>query len=344
MTEQMKEKLPEVTTVYIALAAIMLILFITICGCASKSSAETPDIEFIDIEVDIEVENLLSIEQAVFVAGTNNIIINAGSEWELEGILTLPEGTGPFPLVVIVHGSGQARKNRYHDLTNFLAEQGVASIRHDKRPTAYPEIAQDVSFTLKEESVDDALSAVALAKTIQTINQDMIFVLGHSQGGFLIPIIHEGDKEDMIAGFISLAGGARPFVEHLKELVEMGVMDDLEIEVYEDDIKNLLAGADLDENYRIADQYPAYWLYLADYDPVKSAKNIDKPILFMQGADDNLLLPDNLDMWKLATQNNQKAVYRFYPELDHFFRKLNSAFIEEEVVIDIAEFIKSQYK
>lgn len=274
-------------------------------------------------------------EQDAFAAGINNITINAGSEWELDGVLTLPEGKGPFPLVVIVHGSGQHNKIHYRYLTDLLAEQGIASIRHDKRPTAYPAIAQDVKFTLKEESVDDALSAVALAKTIKKIDPDMIFVLGHSQGGFLIPKINEAAEEDMIAGFVSLAGGARSYLEHLNELVEMGVMDKFEIEMYEDEINKILAGADLDENSLIADHYPAYWRYLADYDPAESAKKIDKPILFMQGADDNLLLPDNMDMWKQAAQNNQNAVYKVYPGLGHILES-------EEVAVDIADFIKNQ--
>jgi|GEM_PF-7010043 len=374
MTEQMKGKLSELTKaqlVYIVLAAIMLVLLMAVCGCASISSAETPDTEFTDIdfpdiEADIENENLLSTEQAVFVAGTNNIIINAGSEWELEGVLTLPEGIGPFPLVVIVHGSGRADKYRYRDLTNFLAEQGIASIRHEKRPTAYPKINQDVNFTLKEESVDDALSAVALAKTIEKINQDMIFVLGHSQGGFLIPKVHEGDKDDMIAGFISLAGKPRSIREELKEYIEMesliiSEMSEERLKEYngtlklydaikslteeeiksltEEDINNLtdediksLTGADT-----------AYWLYIIKYDALESAKNICKPVLFLQGDNDTIVMPDDLYLWQSAAQNNPQAVYKLYPDLDHHFRKPNSAVIEKEVVIDIAEFIKSQY-
>jgi len=87
---------------------------------------------------------------------------------------------------------------------------------------------------------------------------------------------------------------------------------------------------------------PSYWLYLADYDPAESAKNMDKPMLFLHGSSDYDVLPDNLDIWKLATQNNPKAAYKLYPGLNHDFGFYSED--GEEVIIDIANFIKNQYK
>ena len=37
---------------------------------------------------------------------SEKIIVGEGTEYPLNGLLTLPEGEGPFPAVVFVHGSG----------------------------------------------------------------------------------------------------------------------------------------------------------------------------------------------------------------------------------------------
>ncbi|MCL1873478.1 MAG: alpha/beta hydrolase [Clostridiales bacterium] len=301
-------------------------------------------------------------KEDAFVAGENDIIINAGTEWELEGVLTLPEGKGPFPAVVIVHGAGTQNKDGniggtqffYKNLAELLTEQGIAGIRYDKRTFTYPELMQDVDYTLKEEGVDDALSAVALAKTAKKIDPDLIFVVGHSQGGFLVPKIYEEDKENTIAGFISLAGTARPLVEHLKWITEWKLLNNPDISEADEnmymstldlceDIENLTE-ANRGKDQILLDRYPSYWLYLADYDPAESAKNMDKPVLFLQGGNDLIVQPDNLDLWKSATQNNPKMAYKLYSGLTHEFGFYYPHLeVDEEVVVDIANFIKSQY-
>ena len=290
-----------------------------------------------------------------FVAGENDIIINAGTEWELKGILTLPEGKAPFPAIVVVAGSGH--DDDYTVLTDLLAKQGIASIRHIKRPTAYLSTI-GVDFTIKEESVADALSAVALAKGIKKISPDKVFVLGHSQGGSIIPKINEADKENIIAGFICFAGSTRSPGEHIKEIADvMLLFPDMSEETkslrsrgrlrqYED-IKNLTE-ADRGSKNEILGYYPTWWLDMADYNPAISAQNIKKPILFLQGSHDDNMLPDNMDVWKDATKNNQKAVYKFYSGLNHDLMRTEkfggraAALVDEEVIADITSFIKDQ--
>ncbi len=66
-------------------------------------------------------------------------------------------------------------------------------------------------LTVKEEVTDDALAAVELLRHMERINPDKIFVLGHSLGGMMAPLIRKGDPR--IAGLISLAGSSRPLDE-----------------------------------------------------------------------------------------------------------------------------------
>lgn len=74
-----------------------------------------------------------------------DVVINAGTEWELNGKLTLPAGQeGPFPAAILIHGSGPSDMNEtvggcspFRDLAVGLARQGIAVLRYDKRTFAH---------------------------------------------------------------------------------------------------------------------------------------------------------------------------------------------------------------
>src|SRR3954462_1592130 len=66
--------------------------------------------------------------------------ITIGTEWALPGTLTVPVGAGPFPAVVLVHGSGPSDRDEtvgatrpFKDLALGLAARGVAVLRYEKR-------------------------------------------------------------------------------------------------------------------------------------------------------------------------------------------------------------------
>jgi hypothetical protein len=142
-------------------------------------------------------------EAAIFVPGDNDIIINPGSEWELEGILTLPDGKSPFPVVIFsAYNNKNGGGGFFRDLAELLRAQGIACIRYDERTFAYDFLEMDVNLTYKESNLYDVLSAAALAKTIEEIDPDMIFVAGFSIQGFFIPKIDEEDTKDMITGYV----------------------------------------------------------------------------------------------------------------------------------------------
>lgn len=83
-------------------------------------------------------------------------------------------------------------------------------MRFDKRTRIYPDkVIALPNLTVKEETIDDALAAVALLRGAPDIDPKRIFVLGHSLGGMLVPRIGLADKGG-IAGFIIFAGATRP--------------------------------------------------------------------------------------------------------------------------------------
>jgi len=148
-------------------------------------------------------------------------------EWVLPATLTRPEGQGPFAVVVLVHGSGPNDRDEtigpnkpFRDLAWGLASKGIAVLRYDKRSKVYgTKLARDkklaASFTINEETVDDALSAAAWLRKKEKIDSAKIFILGHSLGGMMIPRI--ASRDQAIAGFIIMAGMTRPIEEAILE-------------------------------------------------------------------------------------------------------------------------------
>jgi hypothetical protein len=69
-----------------------------------------------------------------------------------------------------------------------LASKGVAVLRYEKRTKEYQkELSEDpqesAKLTVREETMEDAVAAVTLLKTIDEIDPDRIAIIGHSLGG-----------------------------------------------------------------------------------------------------------------------------------------------------------------
>lgn len=119
-------------------------------------------------------------------------------EAPLPGTLQIPEGDGPFPAVVLVHGSGpQDRDERigerrpFRDVAWGLAERGIASLRYDKRTKVYAGRmgVPTEELTVEHETVRDAVDAVAWLRAREEIDAGRVFVVGHSLGGMVAPRI-----------------------------------------------------------------------------------------------------------------------------------------------------------
>ncbi|HET7041416.1 MAG TPA: DUF3887 domain-containing protein, partial [Gemmatimonadales bacterium] len=94
--------------------------------------------------------------------------VTVGSgEWALPGTLSMPVGAGPFPGLVLVHGSGPNDRDEtvgkempFRDLAWGLASRGIAVLRYEKRTREHgSKLAGVKDFTVQQETVDDALLA-----------------------------------------------------------------------------------------------------------------------------------------------------------------------------------------
>ena len=290
-----------------------------------------------------------------------------GGEWVLPGALAIPQGPGPFPAVVLVHGSGPHDRDEtigpnkpFRDLAWGLASRNVAVLRYEKRTRTYStKIARAMgNFTVMEETVDDALAAVAHLRKRARIDSKRIFVLGHSLGGTLIPRI--GRRDSNIAGFIVMAGLTRPLEDAIvQQTIYISSLDGLISEDETARIEQLRRQADRVKDPKLSadtppedlpfNVAPAYWLDLRGYEPHELAKELRQPMLILQGGRDYQVTSVDFGHWKQSLDGRPNVVLRNYPKLNHLFiegagrstpAEYNIAgHVAAEVIADIAEWI-----
>jgi dienelactone hydrolase len=300
--------------------------------------------------------------------GEKDFTVGTG-KWRLPGTLTLPvtKGAIPLPAIVLVHGSGPndrdetvAGSKPFRDLAWGLATKGVAVLRYEKRTKEYATklTASDMrSFTVREETIDDALSAAKQLRQIDGIASNRVFVLGHSLGGMVVPRIGQADPQ--IAGFIIMAGATRQLedmmVEQTRYILSLkGKMSpedeenlsDLQSKVAK--IKNLTA-ADTSSGEIILRAPPSYWLNLHQHDPVAEAKLLKQPLLILQGGRDYQVTEVDFAAWKSGLANSKNVSFKFYPKLNHLFvsgdgksspeEYERGGHVAEEVINDIADWV-----
>jgi dienelactone hydrolase len=298
-------------------------------------------------------------------------IVGSG-EWSLPATLSIPEGAGPFPAVVLVHGSGPQDRDEtigpnkpFRDLAWGLASQGIAVLRYEKRTKAHagqitPEMV--ARMTVQEEVIDDALSAVQLLRQTPGIDPGDIYVLGHSLGATLAPRI--GQQDSSIAGLIIMAGLTRPFEDAvLDQYTYIYNLSGSMSEGQKVELEQLRAKVARAKDPNLSDQVPAkdlplninpaYWLSMRGYQPAEVAKSLEMRIFVLQGGRDYQVTKEgDYPAWQNALRNKNDSKLKLYPKLFHLFIEgegpstpqeyLVEGHVSEEVIQDIARWIKNK--
>ncbi len=295
--------------------------------------------------------------------------VTVGSgEWALQGTLTLPDGDGQFPAVVLVHGSGPNDRDEtlgpnkpFRDIAWGLASNGIAVLRYDKRTRVYQSKMAALANTLtaKEEVIDDALLAVELLRGIDKIDAKKIFVIGHSLGGTMLPRIGTSDPE--IAGFVMLAGSPRPLEDlYLEQMIYIlrldGDLSDEERKLLEDIKLQVLNVKSLSVTHDIpAEDLPmgvpaAYWDYFKSYQPIRECKELKQPMLILAGQRDYQVTKADYKIWQEGLSSNKNIRFKSYLKLNHLFMEGEGTpapsdyeipgHVDKAVITDIVEWIK----
>ncbi|HZZ66482.1 MAG TPA: alpha/beta fold hydrolase [Candidatus Baltobacteraceae bacterium] len=131
------------------------------------------------------------------------------------GTLALPDGAGPFPVVLIIAGSGPTDRdgnnpmlgggNTYKLLAAALAKRGIASVRYDKRGIGQSAASAPSQRNLRFDMyVEDAAAWLRQLKNDRRFTR--VVVAGHSEGSLIGMIAAQRAPAD---AFVSLEGAGR---------------------------------------------------------------------------------------------------------------------------------------
>lgn len=255
----------------------------------------------------------------------------------LDGVLSIPKNANKnYPLVIIVHGSGPSDKDgsigpnkMYKDIAWGLASNGIAVFRYEKRTKTYGIMMmgnRDAErMTVEQETVEDALLAIEKLSSHKNIDRKKIFVIGHSQGGMMAPLI--ANKSKRLAGIIMIAANARPLQELLVEQVEYinklqannsGSREKADMIIRQ--AKNAMPhklNQSMPNDSLPFGTYPVYWEYLNNYNQVKVARKLKhKRILILQGERDYQVTMEDFKIWQ-SSLSSANTDFISYPKLNH---------------------------
>lgn len=284
---------------------------------------------------------------------------NKQDQVKLAATLTLPQGDGPFPAVVLITGSGPQDRNEsllshqpFLVLADYLTRRGIAVLRADDRGMGGTSKGGPNDTT--ENYAADALAGVEFLKTRKEINAKQIGLIGHSEGGMAAPMA--ATKSNDVAFMVLMAGPGIPGEKLLTKQIGLIAAAECEKEVAraiaegqqlmatvvqeKDDAvarQKLHEGAvrrteaakkKIDAQLANADAQSAAWAtpwfrYFIGYDPRPTLMKVRVPVLAINGEKD-LQVPAKEDLEgieeALKAAGNKDYKIVLLPNLNHLFQ------------------------
>jgi alpha-beta hydrolase superfamily lysophospholipase len=275
----------------------------------------------------------------------------------LTGTLTLPPGQGPFPVAIMLSGSGQHDRDETLDghkpfwvIADHLTRNGIAVLRFDDRGAG--QSTGNRSTATPGDKASDGNAAFAYLLTRPHVRPDAVGFIGHSEGGLIGPIaIADNDRA---AFLVSLAGPAdaplRTALGQLALLLPSEGVGPQGVPAFQAAFTAVFqamagtatpaagrsaAAAALTPELKVAIGLPAdgdgaalldnwasprVW-YLAQYDSAATLSRIDTPVLALNGSLDVQVPPgQNLAAWREGLKGNPDVTVTELPGLNHMFQ------------------------
>ena len=269
----------------------------------------------------------------------------------LAGTLTVPSGAGPFPVALLITGSGLQDRDEtllghkpFLVLADYLTRRGIAVLRVDDRTMGGS--TGDVVHATSADFATDVEAGVAFLKTRPEVDHRKIGLIGHSEGGLIAPMV--AVKDPGVAWIVLMAGPGIPGDTILAEQgrlirAAMGISPEASakagdvngkviaiVKASKDEAdarakaKPLLLAAGMTENAADAavTTFASDWFrFFFNYDPAPTLAKVRVPILAIDGSLDLQVPPkEDLAAIKAATRGNPDVTTLELPGLNHLFQ------------------------
>jgi pimeloyl-ACP methyl ester carboxylesterase len=277
---------------------------------------------------------------------------NIAAEIKLAGTLTIPQGKGPFPAVVLIPRAGLLDRDErllnhrpFFILADYLTRAGIAVLRADVRGVG--KSGGKYGGAPTDDSASDAEAAIAYLKARPEVDPHRIGLLSHGEGGLAAPIVAARNRD--VAFVVMLGAPAVPGAENSVESSRLNAEGNGELYRKADEqaaqtrrilsvIREENDPAALDRKLReflagkipeaqIAGQIrqltsPAFRRTLT-YDPAAELKKLDCPVLALY-AEKDLTVPASLNVpamrAALESSGNQNVQVEELPDLGMLFQ------------------------
>jgi len=276
---------------------------------------------------------------------------NPAGHNHLAGALTLPPGAGPFPVALLITGSGLQDRDEsilghkpFLVLADYLTRRGIAVLRVDDRTMGGS--TGDVVHATSADFATDVEAGVAFLKTRPEIDSGKIGLIGHSEGGMIAPMVAVKDPD--VAWIVLMAGPGIPGDTLLAEQgrlirLAMGMTPEAadkasavnakliaavkaskDATEAHDKGKAILIAAGMTDAAAEAAVGPIssdWFRFFFNYDPAPTLARVRVPILAIDGSLDLQVPPaEDLAAIKAATLKNPDVTTVELPGLNHLFQ------------------------
>lgn len=296
---------------------------------------------------------------------------NASANVQLAGTLTLPKGAGPFPVAVLVAGSGPhdrdenlASHKPFLVLADSLTRKGIAVLRYDKRGIGGSTGSLDNATIV--DLAGDTQGALVYLKSRNDIDHKKIGLIGHSEGAMIAPYIANHSQD--VAWVVLLAppatNGEATLLNQSSLIGQVGgissdqlfasltfdrlaydiVRKEKDPAVVTEKVKKLVKDTELDTalppealETQLRMLTSPWFRFFLDYDPLPVLQALKTPTLALYGHKD-LQVPVmfNFEPTRKALQDagNKDFSVRELPDLNHIFQHAYSGSPTEYAAIE----------